>query len=891
MKVAPAFTNFGKGILSPQLRGRVDIQQYYNSAEELKNCIVRPYGNLVNRAGTRFSMEASSQTLPVRLISFVFNKDESYVVEIGPYYFKFYDTQGNIVKTRKADPADYSSTTGYNCSFYKNALGSYYFEAPGYTFDAGWDPATTVIGKYIRFRDEHGIVIYQALINITSVVYYLREEYDRLSLLDAGHPNNMPAVGSATGGNWAVFNSTYDDDAEEIINVPHPYSAEEIWELDFAQKDDVMFIVHKNHAPRKLYRTGTGPARSFQFAEFQPQAGPFQTINWNTEYIVTFTQKDAGEEGQMTMTRKVNDVTSNVNGFFTADMIGAYFLIDKPDVKNGDDRQGFVQITSIPTTASGASANYIVKRTLDTDNPTDVWALPAWCDRYGYPGSVTMFESRLVFGRTNHEPSALWMSKSFVYDEFCTTDENADTEDNAINLELNTEQANELLALSSGKNLTAITGGGSFIVSSGGNGALTNSNATASRQSSWGCEKIRPVKIGTYSYYVQRGGRKLRESYYLWDEDNYKAVDVTKYAENVTLSGIRDMAYQSNPDSLLWCVRNDGKICVLARSEEEELMAWTVIETDGFYESVTVIPSVSGESDMVWVSVRRTINGEDKRFIEYFDSHVVEEDTNQEDCFYVDCGVTRDGFNTTLEQNLRIEVSFSADNYAEVNVVTSSTLATSFIGRRIVGRSQTGEIDFRVRVTGISASDDSVLEGVTEYVSDSVSTAYSPGSWAWSVDSVTISHLKNTEVSMLVDGGVVPNRTTDASGVVTLPSYGFIINVGLPYESLIVSNPIEAGGRNGTSQGKKQKVSEVSTRVYRTLGLKAGVKGHPLRPIKFRSVASQLDKAEDLFTGDIPNLPVNGPWEDGTQLVYKQDEPLPMNILGVYPKITTEDKI
>ena len=41
------------GALSPLLKGRVDIDQYYQGAEVAKNLVIVPQGGMKRRAGTR----------------------------------------------------------------------------------------------------------------------------------------------------------------------------------------------------------------------------------------------------------------------------------------------------------------------------------------------------------------------------------------------------------------------------------------------------------------------------------------------------------------------------------------------------------------------------------------------------------------------------------------------------------------------------------------------------------------------------------------------------------------------------------------------------------------------------------------------------------------------
>ena len=83
------FTSWGKGELSPIMRGRVDTEHYYASAEKLTNMIVRPSGAVVKRPGTKYvaGIDDPDSGQVTRLIPFVFSVSESYIIEMGEEYF------------------------------------------------------------------------------------------------------------------------------------------------------------------------------------------------------------------------------------------------------------------------------------------------------------------------------------------------------------------------------------------------------------------------------------------------------------------------------------------------------------------------------------------------------------------------------------------------------------------------------------------------------------------------------------------------------------------------------------------------------------------------------------------------------------------------------------
>jgi hypothetical protein len=117
--------------------------------------------------------------------------------------------------------------------------------------------------------------------------------------------------------------------------------------------------------------------------------------------------------------------------------------------------------------------------------------------------------------------------------------------------------------------------------------------------------------------FVQAHGRKIRELGFEIKNEGYLAPDLTRFAEHISEGGgIVDMAYQQEPDSILWCVRADGVLLGLTYNREEEVYGWHRHVTDGYFESVCVIPDAENNRDQLWSVVKRTIGGAAKRFVE-----------------------------------------------------------------------------------------------------------------------------------------------------------------------------------------------------------------------------------------------------------------------------------
>lgn len=90
----PSFTG---GELSPSLYARVDIARYGTSLRTCRNYIVRPYGGVSNRSGTRYICTNKDSTKRTRVIPFQFNTDQTYVLIITNQTIRFITNGAQLV--------------------------------------------------------------------------------------------------------------------------------------------------------------------------------------------------------------------------------------------------------------------------------------------------------------------------------------------------------------------------------------------------------------------------------------------------------------------------------------------------------------------------------------------------------------------------------------------------------------------------------------------------------------------------------------------------------------------------------------------------------------------------------------------------------------------------
>ena len=100
-RVAVQLTNFTGGELSPRLDGRNDLSKYASGCKTLQNMVVYPHGSAARRPGTSFVAEVKTSSAYTRLVPFEFSTEQTYILEFGNEYIRFYKDSGAILEANK----------------------------------------------------------------------------------------------------------------------------------------------------------------------------------------------------------------------------------------------------------------------------------------------------------------------------------------------------------------------------------------------------------------------------------------------------------------------------------------------------------------------------------------------------------------------------------------------------------------------------------------------------------------------------------------------------------------------------------------------------------------------------------------------------------------------
>jgi len=641
--------------------------------------------------------------------------------------------------------------------------------------------------------------------------------------------------------------------------VVHTYTSAELFDVHYAQSNDVISLAHESHAPAKLTRVSAG---SWNLADYDFVGTPYLDDNTTATTLALPSTTGTG----LTMTASTS--------IFTANHVGSFWKIGT--ATGTPELQGFVKVTGY---TSGTQVTVDVIDDLSTAGPTDDWAEGAWSDERGWPSRVCYHQNRLWFARTPAEPNGIWGSKPFIYDNF---NPGTGLDDDAISEKV--PNCSDIRFILGDASVIVGTDKGDFASNSGDTAALTPTTISFDKQTGWESEDIQPPVIGSYPYSVQGKARKLRELSYSYEIDKLSSQDTTALAEHITKKKIIDLAYQTNPYSILYCVLSDGTMACMTREAVQQVLAWTTGDTDGEYESVAAIPHPTENYDMVWAIVKRSINGSDERHVEYFENPEIPD--RQDLCWYVDDGLRYNAY----DQTSGISLTLSAVTGTSITITAgSSHFAADDVGQRIRAINvTTGALLGELLITGYT-SGTQVTGNVTL---DFDSLTYAGDDWGVSVNTVSgFGHLEAKSLKIFVDGGEHSDLTV-SSGDITLATNedGFVVLGGLGYTGRWKNMPLETGAAKGAAQTQKKRIYKAGFTFYRSLGMKAGEDPDNLDLIITRSPDTFMGVVEAYYTGNWPNMSLNTTWGTEGHMVIQQDKPFPMCIISVVPHVETNEQ-
>tara|TARA_R100001086_G_scaffold240680_1_gene167027 strand:- start:6914 stop:9193 length:2280 start_codon:yes stop_codon:yes gene_type:complete len=679
--------------------------------------------------------------------------------------------------------------------------------------------------------------------NVKIIPFAFSQDTGYVVMLHYGEGIRIETSRTGPGGsNLCTDNSSFSSD----------FSSSDLLEVQYTQSANELFIVHPDHKPIVLTRTGAASfvaydwddSSRFETVSDQVKAIPIQDINTTSTTITP-----SGTTGSVVLT-----ASENINW-------GDYVRLD------GGGSSGIAAVQST-TSGSIATATVLSGFNLPGGANTD-WYMSSWgsLDLYGdlgYPRTTTIFQGRLFFGGNNAFPDTMWFSESFNFRRFLGTkldqwgaEELQTGNAAAIQAALNSGQVNQIQwAVDAGKGDLALgTLGAEFIGyapdSASGFGA---SNLRFERHTNYGSDYVQAAMVGDTPVFVAKGGKSIRSMEFKEASGKYLSGDLTALAGHLLESAYSEREDQWNFDAdttiaqyntfrelnfdrqfnCLWAVSTFGDAYACYYDRNMGIAAWSRIRLGGTYNtdqspkihSIAPVPQRldaynPNPGDLIYFAASR----------DYGDSQIAtttEYIAEVYDRSDIDVAVGgSSGVNEVAQGRYPVFTDFSL---LRVNVTDSSPEATGLDG------------DF----AGTQFS----------YVGDG--TTYG-----------TIS---------LTDPVATDAKLEYDQSFVTAIS-------GFRYTHKLRTTKIEEGSQIGSAQGLTHRIHKAIIRLYRSAQLKVGDFDEPskMEEITFDRIDKNSSKPIALFSGD-KEVDMPSAYGSDPYVYIEGDEPLPLNIAAIIAK-------
>ena len=851
-RVAVELTNFTGGELSPRLDGRTDLTKYASGCSTLENLVVYPHGSAARRPGSTFVAEVADSDNKTRLIPFEFSTTQTYMLEFSNLKMRVYKDSGAVLEGDKtisaitaANPAVVTAT-------------SHGYSNGDEVLISGVSGMTEVNNKRFLVADK------------TTNTFELQDK-------DGVDINSSAFTAYSSGGV-----------ANKVFELTTPYTTAQLFDLKFAQSADVMYITHPAHEVEKLSRTAH---TTWTLTDVDFTKGPMQDAN------TTDTTLNPGQSAVGTGIALVASAVTGINGGsgFQSTDVGRFVFLSA----------GYAKITGVTDTTN---AVITIITALDSASATANWQLGAFSDTTGHPSSVTFFEQRLVFAGTTDQPQTIFFSKSGDYENMDANIGGTIADDDAIIYTIASNQVNAIRFMTATRTLIIGTAGGEFTVSGGGtDSAVTPTNILIKKQSNHGAANVDAIAVGNATLFLQRAKRKIRELAYNFDVDGYIAPDMTILAEHISEGGLTQIAYQQEPNQIVYGVRGDGELVGLTYQREQQVTAWHRHIFGGRFGNATVTVTDYANIANGTRIVLTKADGTTTTFTSATSSTTGKFHTttsNNQSATNLKTLIDADSdFTATVSSNVVTitETSPLSTGFLTVTSLDDSTrLAKTNEGKAVcesVAVIPTDDTEYQVYVivkrtiNGATRRFVEILNVFDFDETDNTSFNFLDSALSYSGSAATtisgLDHLEGQTVSILADGATHPDKTV-SSGSITLDRSVTNAKIGLAYTSLLQTMRLNAGSQNGTSQGKTKRIYDITVRMFETIGVEVGPDLSNMERIPFRSSADLMDEGIPPFTGD-KEVEFRGNYETDGFIYVRQRQPLPFTILSLYPRLTTND--
>jgi len=619
------------------------------------------------------------------------------------------------------------------------------------------------------------------------------------------------------------------------------WTTAQLFELNFAQFGDTIFITHRENAIRKIFRASASSFTVNAFS-FDTHSSGYPIYEPYYKYADSATTiGTSATTGSVTVTASAST--------FSASWVGVKIRKDSKTMTI----TGYTSVTEVTAT---------VNETLDNTTATADWDEQTISALRKYPQAVTFHAKRLWFGGLYSKPAAIIASKISEYHNFDVDD--ADDAD-AIDVDISGDQVNEVRHMLSGKDLQIFTDGGEYYVPvASTDNTITPSNVSIQRQTPYGISRTAPKMFDLATGFVQKNGKAIREFIYSDLEDGYKSTSVSILAQHLIDSPKEIAIMKGNntrPEQYAFFLNNGstypGKLSVFHSVREEKIAGWVQWST----RSGDTFQSIAALNENLICIGKRSFDGSTVYTLEKF---------SDDDSITLDCQTTStlnqrgtplvkggsqtgttlitDGFTSAPKVNEKFTIAGNSTEYTISSLVDNS------------GGTYTLTLDQSLAAT---PADNAVITLTEGYLH-------------------TVNGIYTAESVNVVEGNSsIGAFTVSGSDTITLTNApkATALKVGFNFTPTLETMPIDKELPEGPLTGLPRRISRAIVDINTTLDMTIKAADSTSKALVVQQVSDDVSsdlvpvtsKKEFFFLG----------YDKSPTITISQDDPLPIKILGM----------
>ena len=807
-------SSFLRGELNPTIVSRVDLAAYGQGLKKARNVIPINQGGIERRGGSVFRADLGGAT---RLETFIFNQNQEYIFAFQNQTLKIYSTNGTLVATLSSCPwvtgelfeMDMTQSGDTMIITHQDFVpqviqrtGSTSFTRAAFGFETSVNDKQ-IFQPYFKFADD----------DIT---------------LD---------ISTATAGTGVTCTTSASYFTSGYVGMVIRYHGTELTITGYTSPTQVTATLKDD-------------------ISIELDDDPFASKQGSGVVRVTHVEHGFSNGASIVIAGAEDIFDTDGNGLASGNLNGTFTI-------TVIDNNHYEFTASSGDTATESVDGGGVRVTISGHPPTRQWDEQVFSQVNGFPQTVTFHEQRLFFGGVLALPDGVQASKVGDFFNFDVGDaEDADS----VQIQIGSDQVNEIRHLVSGRRLQILTSTSEFFMKPEVSKPITPTNIQIIRQSTLGSQlKAKPRIFDGATIFMQNNGKTVREYLYSTGNDEFTSNSISLLSSHLISSPIDSAqitAIENRTEQLYFLVNTDGSLAVFTSQRAEKIAGWVLFETDGNYTSVAC--TTSG----IYVATTRTINGVTKYSLEQFASQ---------------------SFDVPTDYTVTKTISGSYQPHGTPLTKGAVSSSTTFIADGFTNNPPSQSEQFQFGGTG------------TTYVIQSATSTGTSGEYTIVVDAA-VTEADNTALQFVTsksfsgltthigkevfatagstEGGAIyffGKGTVSSSGNVTFTTPTSAADIGIDYTTDVQTLPIDSTIQSGQLTGFPRKIGKAIVELSTTYNIQVNS-----NDILLLDGTNNPSLGLPNFTGKKEVYTLGYSLEPN--LTISQSAPLPFRVLG----ITTE---